>query len=167
MTIAVSVVVHPSRWLSAAVTAMCMCTILIGGLIACSLVGELTAVERMIIAAICFLSAGYVFLRRMTAKKAMMIHVSGTGQIRLSVWRKDDLDDEHTKSVSSQKEQTDVVHLRPASTLWTWLLILHLQHENGRTSIITVLPDSVAENSFRALLVACRWITMRHAEEIH
>jgi hypothetical protein len=144
---------------------MCLCTILIGGMIACSLVGELTAVERMVIAAICFLSAIYVFLRRMTAQRTMMIHVSGTGQIRLSVWCKGDRNGENAKLILSQ-EQADVVHLRSASTLWTWLLILHLQHENGRTSIITVLPDSVTENSFRALLVACRWITMRHAEEI-
>jgi hypothetical protein len=165
MTIAVSAVVNRSRWLSGAVTGMCICVVLIGCLVAAGLVGELAKVERIAIATICMVVAAFVFYRTLSAMKTVVIHVSGTGQIRLASDADSKMSSENFQA-ELQGDEGEIVYLRSASTLWTWLLILHLQHENGRTSIMIILPDSVSADAFRALLVACRWIAMRHAEEV-
>jgi toxin CptA len=165
MTIAVSAVVNRSRWLSGAVTGMCICVVLVACLIAFGHVGELVKVERIAIATICLMMTAFVLCRWLCATKRTVIHISGIGQIRLSP-SADSKMAYADLQVESHDEEGEIVHLRSASTLWAWLMILHLQHENGRTSIMIVLPDSLSADGFRALLVACRWIAMRHAEEV-
>jgi toxin CptA len=170
MSIAVSAVVVRSRWLSSAVTGMCICVALTGLTIAAGLVGDLAVLEKIAVAGICFSIAAYVFFRTVRIWKTCEIHVSGTGQIRLRRF----FGNSHAL-VGKGAEYSDIgypvnqhgelVRLLPVSTLWSWLLILHLRHENGRNSILTILPDAVGEESFRALLVACRWIATRHAED--
>jgi lysylphosphatidylglycerol synthetase-like protein (DUF2156 family) len=168
MSIAVSAVVVRSRWMSGAVAAMCACLVLIGFSVLLGAVGELAALEKVCIASICCLIAAYVFFRTVQSAKACEIHVSGTGQIRLSASKSVTpvrKDAEHSDAEYSVSQHGEPVLLLPVSTLWSWLLILHLRHENGRNSILTILPDAVGKESFRALLVACRWIAMRRAED--
>jgi toxin CptA len=148
MTIAVSAVVSRSRWLFGMVIAMSACVAAVGCLIGLNGVGALNAVERIIIAAICLLAAIYVVWRAATSVKTAIIHVSGTGQIRISHWTNKSQAMVVAHEESIENAQSDVVHLLPISTLWSCLLILHLRHENGRTSIMTILPDSICANSF-------------------
>jgi len=163
MSIAVSAVVTRSRRLSFAVGAMCACVLLAGLSIASGAAGELPGLEKTAIAGICCLVAAYVFFRTVQPGKVCEIHVSGTGQIRLRALAAD-ASPGRKDAEYSVNQHGEPVRLLPVSTLWSWLLILHLRHENGRNSILTILPDAVGEESFRALLVACRWIVTRRAE---
>lgn len=165
MSIAVSAVVVRSRWLSSAVAGICICVALTGFTIAAGLVGELSVLEKCAVAGICFSIAAYVFFRTVRIGKTCEIHVSGTGQIRLRELLSNSHAPVRKDAEYSVNQHGELVRLLPASTLWSWLLILHLRHENGRNSILTILPDAVGEESFRALLVACRWIATRSAED--
>jgi hypothetical protein len=144
---------------------MCACVLAAGLSVASGAAGELPGLEKTLVAGICCLVAAYVFFRTVRHGKMCEIHVSGTGQIRLRMMSADAgpvrKDAELGYSVNQHGEP---VRLLPVSTLWSWLLILHLRHEDGRNSILTILPDAVGEESFRALLVACRWIVARRVE---
>lgn len=173
MSIAVSGIVGRSRWLSGAVTGMCACVAAAGFSVVIDATGELTVLEKTGIAGISCLVVAYVFLRTVRFAKVCEIHVSGAGQIRLRTLsesanpgRKDAeySGTGHPGAEDFVNQHGELVRLLPVSTLWSWLLILHLRHENGRNSILTILPDAVGDESFRALLVACRWIVMRRAE---
>ncbi|HEV7855513.1 MAG TPA: protein YgfX [Herminiimonas sp.] len=166
MSIAVSAVVMRSRCLTAVVAGMCICVMLAGCAIGLGAVGDLRALEKALIAGICMTIASYVFFRTVKTAKAGEIHVSGTGQIRLGTVPGSERIVGRTGAEYSANQHGEPVRLLPASTLWPWLMVLHFRHENGRISILTILPDAVGEESFRALLVACRWIVMRHAEDI-
>jgi len=163
MSIAVSAQVGHSRWLFGLVAGMCACTLVAAGLIAFGAVGDLILIEKVAVAAISTLVALYVFFRTVKSGKMREIHVSGTGRIRLALH---DGIPAPANTEGSTNKHGEPVTLLPVSTLWSWLLILHLRHENGRKSVLTILPDAVSEESFRALLVACRWISMHGAEEI-
>lgn len=159
MSIAVSAVVQPSRILFWLLVMMCMNLLFIAGLIACGSMASLSIETRVALAMICAAIALYAFFRMLTGRRAYEIQISGTGQIRLAVLqRKQRLIDDDLIN-----EQAEVVHLLPVSTLWSGLLLLHLQNEQKKIHVVTILPDSVQPESFKALLVACRWIVLRHA----
>jgi toxin CptA len=160
MSIAVSAVVKPSRRLSVAVVAMCMAVLCSGMAIGLGVVGDLTPVFRMGAVLVCVAGAGYAFCTTVMTRKMYDIHISGVGQIRLSVQATSS-----SRSINrAEKIPAEPVRLLASSTLWSGLLILHLQNEKKRTEVVRILPDSVSTESFRALLVACRWIVMRHPE---
>lgn len=136
-----------------------MCTGALCGavVIGFGVVGALTLVLRVSVAIACVLIAGYAFYRTVSARKRYEIHISGTGQIRLGSRISG-----HVQS--GERTPIEPVRLLSVSTLWPSLLLLHLQNEKRQTQVVTILPDSVSAESFRALLVACRWIVMRHPE---
>lgn len=160
MSIAVSAVVKPSRLLSATVVAMCMAVLCGGMAIVSGVVGDLAPVFRIVVALVCMMVAGCAFYSAVIVRKVHEIHISGAGQIRLAVQMANSLRGTRT----AEEVQAEPVKLLASSTLWSGLLILHLQNEKHRTEVVRVLPDSVSAESFRALLVACRWIVMRHPE---
>jgi hypothetical protein len=160
MSIAVSAVVKPSRLLSVMVATMSVVVLCSGMAIGSGAVGNLAPVFRMITTVACMMVAGYVFYTAVIVRKAHEIHISGLGQIRLAVQTANSLCD--TKI--TEEMQAEPVKLLASSTLWSGLLILHLQNEKQRIEVVRILPDSVSAESFRALLVACRWIVMRHPE---
>ncbi len=53
------------------------------------------------------------------------------------------------------------LNLLSGSTLWPSLLLLRLGWPDGRRSVLLLLPDSVAGDSFRALAVALRHLAVR------
>jgi hypothetical protein len=123
-------------------------------------VGSLSGGPRIAIAVICAAVALYAFPRPVMCRTMHGIHISGTGQIRLSIWQKND----RLGRDGLADGQGELVRLLPTSTLWSGLLLLHLQNERRQVDIVTILPDSVSRESFRALLIACRWIVLRHAD---
>lgn len=159
MSIAVSAVVQPSRILFWLLVMMCMNLLFIAGLIAGGSMGNLSTEARIALAITCAAIALYAFFRMLTGRRTYEIQISGTGQIRIAVLQK------NRRSVGDDlmNEQAEVMHLLPVSTLWSGLLLLHLQNEQKKIHVVAILSDSVQPESFKALLVACRWIVLRHA----
>lgn len=139
---------------------MCMAVLCSGIVAGLGVVGDLTPVFRVVVALVCLIVTGYAFCTAVMARKVYEIHISGVGQIRLSVRTTSSLQAIKVSEVISAEPVT----LLPSSTLWSGLLILHLQNEKQKTEVVRILPDSVLPESFTALLVACRWIVMRHPE---
>lgn len=148
MSIAVSTAVKPSRLLLAMVGTMCACIVLVGALLGFGMVSDLPFWSRVTVAASCTCIALVAYYCGLRIRKPCRIDISADGQIRL------------TQSVVSANSRwnSDLVRLMPDSTLWTHLLLLRFQAEDGRMSVLPVLPDSVSKGEFRALSVACRWV---------
>lgn len=156
MSIAVSAVIQPSRLLLLLVGGMSVILLGIAALVITGFIGSLSLLVRIFLAGICASVAIAVFLRE-KRKTKYVIHISGVGQIRLRT----ESNSEHAVVGDAEGE---IVHLLPASTIWSGLLLLHLQNDRQQRTVVTVLPDAVSAESFRALLVACRWIVLRHAD---
>jgi len=160
MTIAVSAVVRPSRLLSLLTFFMCTLVAAIGVAIGFAWVGhELSALARFVLFLFCGSLAGFGFYHGVACRKTIHIDISGAGQIRI---RKAGGARPCTNTNRPHVGESDrVVHLLADSTLWPGLLVLRLQDESGDVSVLTVLPDSVPHDGFRALAAACRWIASR------
>jgi toxin CptA len=161
MTIALSVVVHPSRVLLLAVQAMAAMAALAAILI---LFGtyELSLGQRLPISAIATIFVGSAVFKFLRARKTFHIDISGIGQIRLTQY----------SGVSAFPPRTglaldglsgQVVHLSPDSILWPQFLLLRLKPEEGAMLSIPVLPDSAGGRGFADLSVSCRYIAARNA----
>lgn len=159
MTIAVSAVLKPSRLLFWLVSTMCGSVIFIAVMIVSGSIGNLSLAAKVGLAMLCVAVALYVFLRTSRNRKMHVLHISGSGQIRVAVLQAQELSND-----SVEDGQGELVRLLSVSTLWPSLLLLHLQGERQQITVVTVLPDSVSREDFKALLVACRWIVSRHAE---
>lgn len=157
MSIATSVTIRPSRLLLAMVGGMCGMTVVIACLLLFSRIGDLASATRYAVGLFVFFLAFFGFYHTVWNRKVLQLNISGTGQVRLS---------KVTDSTPSCREQNWPhvkdhglqVRLQKNSTLWSHLLLLHLRSDDGTTTVIPVLPDSVSRDGFRALSVACRWI---------
>jgi hypothetical protein len=132
-------------------------------MIASAMVGELSLSSRLVIAGLCVLAAVAGFFQAYRKRKTFHIDISGIGQIRLSEY-----DGIVTSPAFDGQRESDscredgLVKLMADSTIWPHLLLLRLQGEGGRITAIPILPDCMAEDSFRALSVACRWIAAQN-----
>lgn len=153
MSIAVSADIKPSRLLLIVAAMTGISVTLIGVFFAFALIGQLSLVFRLAFATICLAAAALAFWGVLRNRKAVWLHISGTGQIRLV---------EHHITMhakASSKVMTGgLAQLMAGSTVWPRLLLLRLRLENGRVRTIPILPDSVSKETFRALQVACRWV---------
>lgn len=159
MSIAVSAVIQPSRILLSLVGGMSVILLGIAALVATGFIGNLSLLARIFLAVICASLAIAAFLCARSRKTKHVIHISGTGQIRLAAEKRN----EH--GIVDGAAEGEIVHLLPVSTIWSGLLLLHLQNERQKITVVTILSDTVSVESFRALLVACRWIVLRHADK--
>lgn len=157
MSIAVSAVVQPSRRLFLLVGGMLVILFFIAGLIASGRMETLPIAARIALTVMCIAVALHVFFHVMWRRKIYVIHISGTGQIRI-------LQRQKNEPSGYDSVEGEVVHLLPVSTLWSGLLLLHFQNDQQQTVVVTILPDSVSPASFKAVLLACRWIVSRHAD---
>ena len=148
MSIAASTLVKPSGLLLAMVGAMCMFIVLAGALLGLGIVSDLAFWSRVAVTIGCIGVASTAFIGELRRRCAWRIDISADGQIRLTQIR-----------VTAESQWTgELVRLTPDSTLWSYMLMLRLQAENGRSSVVRVFPDSVSKDDFRALAVACRWV---------
>lgn len=159
MSIAVSADIKPSRLLLILMAVASVIVAFIGVIFAFALVGQLSFIFRMALAAVCVLAAALAFWLVLQNRKAVWLHISGTGQIRLV---------EHhavaRAKTGSQVMRGGVAQLLAGSTVWPNLLLLRLRLDNGRVRTIPILPDSVPQETFRALQVACRWVASHNSE---
>lgn len=157
MSIAISVVVRPSRLAFCARASISLLSFVVGVAIAGSMVGEIGPVERTMLAASCGLLAAAALYDAARNATAQRLDISGIGQIRL-------VETTALAAPALTEERADIprageaVSLMDDSTFWPFLMVLRLRSVSGRKTTVIVLPDSVGREQFRALSVACRWI---------
>lgn len=152
MSIAVSADIKPSRLLLLVTGFACLCVALTGILVSLLLPGTLSWSARIGLAGLCILAAALALVLVLRDRKVIWLHISGTGQIRVV---------EHLVQSARAKPQVmkaGLAQLLGGSTIWPGMLFLRLRLENGKIRTIPILPDSVSEDAFRALSVACRWL---------
>jgi hypothetical protein len=108
---------------------------------------------------VCAIASIALIVQPLRRKTALRIDVTGLGQIRLV----ETLPDAAARSLPWSDAVGEVVQLRQGSTLWPSLMVLRLQAVSGRVTTLILLPDSLSDDAFRALSVACRWIASRQA----
>jgi len=163
MSIAVSVLVKPSRFLLFLVGSM-------GFLIACSavaigfgIVGNLSHACRILVAALCISAAFLGFFQTFATRKTFRIDISGVGQIRLGEYNELAAPPAETVGLNADKGG-EVVRLMADSTIWPNFMLLRLQakkpsndhiadtaglHDRGQFSVVSgCMPlDSRAQYS--------------------
>jgi toxin CptA len=129
MSIAVSVIVRPSRGLRIAHAGLCCCVM-----------ASAAACPGVLAPLLCLLAGALAWLGGRLPAIARQLDISGVGQMRLAVYQ----------------DNGSALRLLDGSTLWPHLLLLRLGDEAGAAQVLAVLPDSVAPPQWRALAVACR-----------
>lgn len=152
MSIAVSADIKPSRLLLLVNGFACLCVALMGVLVPFWTPGNWSWLERLALALACVLAAVVALVLVLRERKIIWLHISASGQIRVV---------EHLLPSARAKPQVmkaGLAQLLAGSTIWPGMLFLRLRLENGKTRTIPILTDSVSEDTFRALSVACRWL---------
>jgi toxin CptA len=153
MSIAVSVVVNPSRFLLAAVGAMCIGITSFAAMIGTGHIGELSMPMRLLTAGSCTVTAFSAFYWVARTRKTFRIDISDIGQIRLEEYI-----GSGKFSLLADGAKSSVVTLMPDSTIWPHLLLLRLRGEDDQIKVLPILGDCIENDAFRTLSIACRWI---------
>jgi toxin CptA len=164
MSIAVTASIKPSRILLTMVGLACVCVAFVAGMVAFG-TGHLSYPLRWLLAGMLLLASITALLRFFLGRKTFQLDISGIGQIRLqemnvvgSAAAQGDRQDENPAAKVACTAQ-----LMADSTLGPHLLLLRLKIPGKRVLTVPVLQDSVTEEEFKALGVACRWIAARGA----
>ncbi len=112
-----------------------------------------------VLAIICAIASFALIVQPLRRRTGLRIDVTGLGQIRLL----ETLPDAEAGSTPWSDAVGEVVQLRQGSTLWPSLMVLRLQAVSGRLTTLILLPDSVSDDAFHALSVACRWVAASQA----
>ncbi|WP_420475269.1 protein YgfX [Noviherbaspirillum sp. ST9] len=164
MSIAVSTVVQPSRVHFVLNAAMAAIVVAVAVVLGTGRIGDLSLPIRALLSVLMFFLASFGFYHGMRSRKTIQLDISGTGQIRLL-----NVGGEPPCTATMRphvKEIGEVVRLMDNSTLWPHMLLLRLRSESGQTTVVPVFPDSVDREAFRALSVACRWISVQNETDL-
>ena len=146
MSIAVSAVIFPSRWLRLALAGFGAWQLLA----ALTLAWQGGAADAS--AVLCGAAGGLCLRRAVRFEMTRRIDISGLGEIVLTV----------QQSVGAPGVAPLRMRLLPGSTLWPGGLFLRLQpDEGGRVLNLAILPDSMPGAQRRQLAVAIRAIAGR------
>jgi hypothetical protein len=161
MTIAVSVMVYPSRLLAFAVRGMAFLAVvaIVLVLVANPNLSAIFRFQIALLASILAWSAIFMFRR---PGKTFHIDISGIGQIRLTQYSGVSIPYKNT-GMPLDGSSGQLVHLCPDSILWPHLMLLRLKADEGGIFSISVLSDSLDASDFAQLLVACKWIAAQPA----
>ena len=154
MSIAISATVKPSRQFLLFVTAMACFFIWIAVYVQRGKLGEFILYGSEVIVIANGLAVVLLIYAYMRYRKNFQINISGKGQIHVR---------EIGKHVENENEE-NTYQIIKGSTILPHLLFLHLKSETGKKIVVHIFPDSVSRVEFRALYVACRWITAHHKE---
>jgi toxin CptA len=161
MTIAVSVMVSPSRLLSFAVDGLAfLAAVAILLLIATN--RNISTIFCLQISLIASILVGTAIFAVRRPGKTFHIDISGIGQIRLTQYSGVSTP---YKNIGMPLDGSSgkLVHLSPDSILWPHLMLLRLKADGGEIISISVLIDSLGASDFSKLLVACKWIAAQQA----
>jgi hypothetical protein len=163
MSIATSVVVHPSRILSLSLVVFGLLLLVTVALLINFPVVDSDLVVRQSLMLICATAAITSFLCAARYRKIFFIDISGNGVIHLRQTDQVAIP-EPVQCIHNPQDRGELVQLHRDSTLWSMLLLLRFQSANGYVRVVIVLPDSLNEASFRELHIACHWIAGKNPE---
>jgi hypothetical protein len=161
MSIATSVIVQPSRILSWALVTIALLFLATATLLYNFPPDDSALVLRQSLILLCVVAAITSFLYAARYRKIFFIDISGNGVIHLRQTEQVAIP-ESVKCSSTPQDRGELVQLQRDSTLWSMLLVLRFQTENGYGRVVIVLPDSLHEASFRKLHTACQWEKSRY-----
>lgn len=151
MSIALAVKLKPSRILQGLAISMCLLANL-----AVVLAFSAFAMPywlKLAAAAVSLILSAVALMLFWRDQKSQQLHISNGGQINL-----------HLPDALQTAGHDFLVKLDAQSTLWPHLLSLYLRAEDGRLHKLLILPDSLDDESFRALSAALHWISRRKQE---
>jgi toxin CptA len=160
MSIAVSAVVRSSMLLRRMTLAMALMSMGVGLAMLSGLLGAIQEPVRWMVAAPCIVGGICAMWKISRKNPAVRIDISGIGQIRIEAEARQNGALPRTPNIFDASQT--VMRLLPSSTLWSHLMILRLQAEQGLVHTILILPDTTSPTSFRALSVACHWIAAQN-----
>ncbi len=163
MSIATSVVVHPSRILSLSLVAMGLLLLTTATLLLNFLADDSALVFRQLLILLCAAAAITSFLYAARYRKFFFIDISGNGVIHLRQTDQVAIP-ESVQFTSTHQDRGELVQLQRDTTLWSMLLLLRFQLANGHVRVVIVLPDSLNVASFLKLHTACHWIAGKNPE---
>ena len=163
MSIATSVVVHPSRILSLSLVILGLLLLTTATLLVNLPVDDSVFVFRQSLMLLCAAAAITSFFYAARYRKIFFIDISGNGVIHLRQTDQVAIP-ESVQFNSTHQDRGELVQLQRDSTLWSMLLLLRFQSANGYVRVVIVLPDSLLEASFRKLRTACHWIAGRNPD---
>ena len=155
MSVAVSVQIKPSRYLVMLMAAMALVFLLTGALVFCDGLGAFIPYAKPVLVCVFLSAAAMLCCALFRMGKTYTLDIYGNGQIRL---KQDKRYEFVTSAKKNPERENGILKLSEQSTVWSWLLVLYLEAESGKTTRLIVLPDSVPPEVFRKLYVACRWI---------
>ena len=161
MTIAVSVMVSPSRLLTAATRGMAALAALALALILFAN-SNLSAIFRFQISLVASILLGCAIFMLRRPGKTFHIDISGIGQIRLTQYSGVSIPYKNT-GMPLDGSSGQLVQLSPDSILWPHMMLLRLKTAQGELFSIPVLNDGLASSDFAQLLVSCKWIAAQPA----
>ncbi|WP_194713750.1 hypothetical protein [Noviherbaspirillum soli] len=161
MTIAVSVMVSPSRLLTIAVRSMVLLAA-VALFLTLSVNSNLNAIFRFQISLVASILLGSAIFLLRRPGKTFHIDISGIGQIRLTQYSGVSIPYKNT-GMSLDGSSGQLVQLSPDSILWPHLMLLRLKTAQGRLFSIPVMNYSPAASDFAQLLVSCKWIAAQPA----
>lgn len=165
MSIAVTAVIKPSRVLFGLVGFCCLVVCIIGSILSLGWIGDLSTLQKIIIAGCGFSCAFLAFSQFYRGRKTIRIDISGAGKIWLTHYSVLETVNPTSEEAGSLQENEGVlVQIMEGSTLWSNLLLLQLRSERGDIYTLPILPDCVTSEVFRALSVAFRWIAMQEVQ---
>lgn len=163
MSIAISAVIRPSRLILFSMLVMGLGTFSFGILVGTGWIGNFSIHGRLVIAFVCIGSALFSIFHHFRTRKTLRIDISGIGQIRLLEYTEVARSFAMWQRVTEKSEEE--YQMMEGSTLWPNLLFLRLKSSDGRVEKISILPDSVMPDEFRALSIAFCWIAARKNTE--
>lgn len=164
MSIAIAVVLRPSKLLRIYVSGFALFLILIaiylGGL------NTISGLCKFVLVTICVGTAlKSILLGYNAAKATWQISIDGKGHFRCqpmtlkSNTRVANVVQDH---VSSGLPMESILDLVSGTTLWANILILRVKNGNNEVSNLVILRDSLEKDEFRRLSIACKWIVSRN-----
>lgn len=152
MSIALSVMIIPSRMLAIAVSAMCVISCA-SACYSAARAGIAPLMLAVLLSIICG-SGMYALLRFFRGRRRFRLDISESGDMLL-----------RSPEVMSSAEDRSV-RLDRHTSLRSACLLLHLRTDEGALVILPVLRDSVSADDFRRLSVALRWLEMHASRKI-
>jgi hypothetical protein len=139
---------------------MAVLAAIVTGLLASGLLCQENTLTRLLYAA--FSATASVALVMKVARKnaTSRIDISGTGQIRLS-----SSDTGRRSDVVLEADDEKFLEIASGSLISNALLCLRLKSRTGLIQTLLIFPDSVSQDCFRCLLVACRWIAAQNTRQ--
>jgi len=155
MSIALSVVIHPSKTLHLLAIFFSFLLAFIGIYMAWP--GTLTIFWRTVFALICLITSlsNFHHSRRLSRKK-WRIAINQQGEFRCQILT--------LSNKSKDLQSCPPYFLTSGTTLWSGVLFLRLRRAQANTAInLLIFSDALNKDEFRRMSIACRWI-VKHAK---